>query len=135
MFPGRWNRKGQRAVYASTSKALALNEVLVHLPKNSRPQGYSMLSITLRTDKLIQSNGVVLRRTPESARRWFETVGLALQEDINDPIAFIAPSVIVPEYNVVLYPRSMNFEPELAHIQTIEEFEFDTRLLGDIVLP
>jgi RES domain-containing protein len=135
MFPGRWNRKGQRAVYAATSKALALNEVVVHLPKNSRPQGYSMLSITLRTHKLIQSNGVVLRRTPESARRWFETVGLALQEDVNDPIAFIAPSVIVPEYNVVLYPRPMNFEPELAHIEAIEEFEFDTRLLGDIALP
>jgi RES domain-containing protein len=111
MYPGRWNRKGQRAVYASTSKALALTESLAHLPSNAKPSGYSMLTI------IVESNELVLRRTLAGARQWFQTVGQALQEDPEDPIGLIAPSVIVPEYNVVLYPRRMNFE-------------FDTRLLA-----
>lgn len=107
MFPSRWNRKGQRAVYTATSRALALSEVFVHLPKHSQPKEYSMLTITL------DPSDVVLRQTLRFGRRWFETVGLALSEDDQDPIALIVPSVIVPEYNVILYPRSVNFEPEL----------------------
>jgi RES domain-containing protein len=124
MYPGRWNRKGQRAIYASFSKALAVVEVLAHLPTNSKPRGYSMLTIT------VQGNELMLRRTLEGARRWFQTVGQVLQEDTEDPIGLIAPSVIVPEYNMVLYPRPVNFEPELVRIEAIEEFEFDTRLVG-----
>jgi hypothetical protein len=130
-----WGRDVSKAMEPQRSKALALTKCWFICRKIPDRKVIPMLSITLRTDKLIQSNGVVLRRTPESARRWFETVGLALQEDVNDPIAFFAPSVIVPEYNVVLYPRPMNFEPELAQIEAIEEFKFDTRLLGDIALP
>ena len=38
MYPSRWNRKGQRAVYTATSRALALNEVLIHLPKIRGPR-------------------------------------------------------------------------------------------------
>jgi hypothetical protein len=47
---------------------------------------------------------------------------------LDDPIAFIVPSVIVPEYNVVLYPRSANFEPELVRIESVEPFQFDPRM-------
>jgi hypothetical protein len=42
------------------------------------------------------------------------------------------PSVIVPEYNVVLYPRPKNFEPELVRIESIEAFEFDPRMFERI---
>lgn len=81
-----------------------------------------MLTITL------DPVDVVLRQTLRSGRRWFETVGLALSEDTQDHIALIVPSVIVPEYNVILYPRPMNFEPEFVRIGSVEPFEFDTRL-------
>jgi RES domain-containing protein len=121
MFPGRWNRKAQRAVYTSTSIALALNGTLIHLPKESRPAGYSLMTIT------VQPENVVLRRTLGSARKWFDTTGQALREYAEDPFALIAPSVIVPEYNVVLYPRLMNFEPEFVRIEAVEEFNFDSR--------
>jgi hypothetical protein len=76
---------------------------------------------------------VVLRQTLRSGRQWFETFGQALSENIQDPVALIVPSVIVPEYNVVLYPRATNFEPELVRIESVEEFEFDPRLFDTIV--
>ena len=129
MFPGRWNRKGQRAVYTSISRALALKEILVHLPKNSRPEGYSLMTITLRP------TNVIVRRTLRSARRWFATIGQALSEDSDDPIALITPSVIVPEYNVVLYPRPVAFEPDFVRIDTIEQFAFDSRLFETFTQP
>ncbi len=81
-----------------------------------------MLTITLdRAD-------VVIRRSLQAGRRWFERVGWFLGERPEDPIAFIVPSVIVPEYNVVLYPRPENFEPEFVRIESVQPFEFDPRI-------
>jgi hypothetical protein len=100
--------------------------MLVHLPKGSQPKGYSMLRITL------DPSDVVLRRSLHGGKRWFEQVGVALAEQPDDPIAFIVPSVIVPEYNVVLYPRPENFEPEFVRIESIEPFEFDARMFENI---
>lgn len=129
MYPGRWNRKGQRAVYTSTSRALALNEVLAHLPKNSLPTGYSLLTMVLRP------GDIVYRRSLSAAQKWFGTVGRVLSEDSGDPIALIVPSVIVPEYNVVLYPRPRNFEPEFVQIAALDPFEFDSRLFDEMAAP
>jgi hypothetical protein len=94
MFPGRSERN-----YTTTSHSLALAEQLVHLPKNSRPQDYLIMIITL------QPCDAVHRKTAKDAVKWFEAIGRVLSENTDDPIAFIAPSVVIPEYNVVLYPR------------------------------
>jgi hypothetical protein len=55
-------------------------------------------------------------------------VGRFLTERPDDPIALVTPSVIVPEYNVVLYPRPENFEPEFVRIESVEPFDFDPRM-------
>jgi len=74
-FPSRWNRKGQRSVYTSISRSLAMAEVLVHLPRASEGfPGYSLLTIT------VQPTDLVLRRTLEGGRQWFERFGHALSE-------------------------------------------------------
>jgi hypothetical protein len=85
-----------------------------------------MLTITL------DPADVVVRRTLTNGRRWFERIGQFLAERPDDPVAFIVPSVIVPEYNVVLYPRPNNFEPDLARIESVQAFEFDPRMFPDI---
>lgn len=84
-----------------------------------------MLTITLKG----RADLVTLRRSLTHAQYWFDMVGKALSEHPEDPIAFVVPSVIVPEYNVVLYPRPKDFEPEFVSITAIEAFEFDPRLL------
>jgi hypothetical protein len=74
----------------------------------------------------------VLRRSLQAGSRWFGQVGAALAEHPDDPIAFVVPSVIVPEYNVVLYPRAEDFEPELVRIESVEPFEFDARMFAEL---
>jgi RES domain-containing protein len=122
MYPGRWNRKNQRAVYTAASRSEALAELLVHLPRASHPKGYSLLTLTL------QPAVVVLKQTLLEAHYWFEAFNQHLSESPDDPIAFVIPSVIVAEYNVVLYPRPINFEPEFVRIESVEPFAFDERL-------
>lgn len=88
--------------------------------------GYSLLTITMNPAD------VVVRRSLKASRRWFDRVGKFLDERPDDPIAFIVPSVIVPEYNVVLYPRPENFEPEFVRIESIAPFAFDPRLFEEM---
>lgn len=120
-YPGRWNRKGQRAVYCSLTRSLAALEVLAHLPKDNYPSGYSLLTIEL------QPTDLVLRRTLQSTAEWWTQFGPHLSEAEDDFLCLIAPSVIVPEYNATLYPRRGIFEPDLVHIASLEPFEFDAR--------
>lgn len=44
---GRWNRAGTPMVYASTSRALACLETLVHLARNPLPLNRSLVEITV----------------------------------------------------------------------------------------
>ena len=85
-----------------------------------------MMRITLNTAN------VVIRRNLRAGRWWFERVGKFLDERPDDPVAFIVPSVIVPECNAVLYPRPENFEPEFVSIESVEPFEFDPRMFESI---
>lgn len=125
MFPGRWNRRGQRAVYTSLTRALALAEILAHLPNNAIPRDYSLVTLNLKSNP-----HVVMCRTLRSAQQWIQQAANSLFEDARDPIALITPSVIVPEYNIVLYPRPVNFEPQLVEITDIEPYNFDERHFG-----
>lgn len=74
----------------------------------------------------------VVKRTLSDGQKWFNRIGVVLDEKPEDPIAFVVPSVIVPEYNVILYPRPVNFEPEFVRIESLEPFEFDPRLFEQI---
>jgi hypothetical protein len=85
-----------------------------------------MLTITL------QPVGAVVKRSIQSARSWFQDIGSGLAERLDDPIALFVPSVIVPEYNVVLYPRPQGFEPEFVRLTSVEPFEFDPRMFDEI---
>jgi hypothetical protein len=80
----------------------------------------------------LQPSELVLRRNLQQAQRWFETIGKALSEDAEDPIGLVVPSVIIPEYNVVLYPRDRRFEPEFVKIDLIEPFDFDRRFFNEV---
>jgi len=40
LYGGRWNSEGKPAIYLASSRALALLEVLVHLPPLMVPNGY-----------------------------------------------------------------------------------------------
>jgi hypothetical protein len=75
---------------------------------------------------------VVVRRTLKAGRRWFEEIGRFLVERPDDPIALVVPSVIVPEYNVILYPRLAHFEAEFVRMESVEPFEFDPRMFEQI---
>ncbi|MBA3658809.1 MAG: RES family NAD+ phosphorylase [Gemmatimonadales bacterium] len=102
---GRWNRKGTRMVYASTSRALACLETLAHLGSGDLPLNRYLAAVTLTSDDW------VARTVFDSATHvgWdAEPPGLVSLDWGNrwstgrSSLLAEVPSVIVPEESNVL---------------------------------
>jgi hypothetical protein len=50
------------------------------------------------------------------------------------PFAIAIPSVVVPVWNVVLYPTASGFRDHVL-LESVEPFEFDPRLFPDDAVP
>lgn len=118
----RWNVPGQRAIYTSESRALAIVESLAHVPRLPGLPPQVMLSLDI-PDELVERPIDAPSAADVAAARmygakWFEerrSVALAV-------ISIIAP----PEVNLVLNADHADFE----RVQLVEvvEFDVDSRL-------
>jgi RES domain-containing protein len=110
-FGGRWNSAGRRAVYASSTKSLALLEVLVHLDVGRPLPGFVAFRFELDEAAI---DRLERERLP---RYWRASRGLAATRRIGDEwlasgraVALAVPSVIVPEEsNYLLNPHHPGF--------------------------
>ena len=141
LYPGRWNRVGQEALYTSINRSLPVLEKLVHTTKTTIPKNLSMMTISVR------GNWEISHRTAKAlSRRWVNrdfgvvidvrrTLTEATEKFQSEPIsesvlAIAVPSVIVPEWNVVLFPAVRAYS-DLVSLDAIEPFEFDPRLFPE----
>ena len=124
---GRWNSRGVRLVYASSSRALAALENLVHL---NPPVLFRYVAIP------IDFNGIAIERLPiaELPPDWRDHPAPDAVRQVGDAwirsgrtAVLEVPSAIVPgEWNCLLNPVHADF----TRIRTgpSEEFSFDPRL-------
>lgn len=136
MYPGRWNDPGQEAIYTSIEPAVCVLERLVHTPKDRIPKDLVMMKITLKADwdrfadriATDRRSHVYFVHVPSLPTK--DTVAI-MREDLQDVLlAFAVPSVIVPAWNVVLYPRSRNFWEHVS-LLSVEPFDYDPRLFPE----
>jgi len=123
---GRWNNKGTRLVYTSTSIALASLEVLVHT--DGLPILKGMILLTFEDDDHLVEE---LKDLPDG---WDEVPPLVGSKIVGDQfaedkkhLALLVPSAIVPEeYNVLINP----LHDEIGKVELIaqRDYTFDGRL-------
>ncbi len=127
-FAGRWNPVGTPLVYTSTSIALALLEVIVHIP--ARMPASMPLFIADVPDGEVER--LTIRDVPD---RWnvhppaeaSREVGRRFCEDPRRRAALLVPSAVVPEeFNCLLNPRHPRFT--LAWVQGPFDHPNDRRL-------
>lgn len=130
LYGGRWNSRGVRVVYASTSLALAAVETFVNLEPNLRPA--DLVSIQGEIPDGVQIGGVDLNALPE---RWYETRDESLRQFGDDwvrsgqSVALLVPSAAIRgEWNVLLNPVHAEFTK--INFGVPERFEFDLRMFG-----
>lgn len=136
--PGRWNRRGREAIYTSTETGVPVLERLAHTPKNLIPSNLALMKIRVSGDWELMPGwfrdrqtgaGFWIYRDLASARRDFNGFKGAWR-GVSSPFAVAMPSVIVPVWNVVLYPEAPGFWQHIS-LESVEAFEFDSRLFSE----
>jgi RES domain-containing protein len=128
LFGGRWNSRGVRVVYASTSLALAAVETFVNLEPNLRPA--DVVSIEGEIPGAVEIGRLDPKALPT---RWHETRDESLQrfgdQWIRDgqSAALLVPSAAIRgEWNVLLNPAHRQFSR--IEMQEPEPFAFEVRM-------
>jgi RES domain-containing protein len=129
-FGGRWNSRGVRAVYASSTLALALLEILVHIDPAGRVPELMAIPIRLPASmierdpcncvsQLADGFGWPIGDTRRTGDAWIRAARKpALQ----------LPSAVVPiEHNYLLNPQHPDFHQ--LKIGPAEPFSLDPRLI------
>jgi RES domain-containing protein len=136
--PGRWNRIGQEAIYTSTEMGVPLLERLVHTPKDLVPSNLAMMKIRMSGNWEMQKNAMIDPQT--SGCMWFYRDLATAKDRFKDGPSYFAvgmgafavalPSVIVPVWNVVLFPQGRSFWEHIS-LESVEPFKFDPRLFPE----
>src|SRR5712692_7174911 len=128
LYGGRWNSRGVRVVYASTSLALAAVETFVNLEPNLRPK--DLVSIAGDIPDALEIGTLAPKALPA---HWHETRGESLRRfgdewiHAGQQVALLVPSAAIRgEWNVLLNPAHADF-PKVK-FQDPEPFAFDLRM-------
>lgn len=128
LYGGRWNSRGVRVVYASTSLALAAVETFVNLEPNLRPA--DLVSIEGEIPESIEIGRLDTKILPAG---WHETRDESLRRFGDDWIrggrraALLVPSAAIRgESNILLNPAHPDFLG--IEFRNPYPFEFDLRM-------
>ena len=128
LYGGRWNSRGVRVVYASTSLALAAVETFVNLEPDLLPK--DLVFIEGDIPDALQMARVDLKLLPAN---WHETRDESLRRVGDDwiragrTVALLAPSAAIRgEWNVLLNPAHSGFSK--VKFREPEPFAFDVRM-------
>ncbi len=126
LYGGRWNMKGQRMLYTSTLRSLAVLEMMVHQEQSLWSNGICFASIEVPDVKVKRIEWSVVSKLIDSpqSNQEFQKIGsdwLAKNE-----LAIEVPSVIVPqEFHLILNPNALKFNE--VKIIDVMPFMFDKR--------
>lgn len=126
---GRWNHKGERMVYSSTSLSLASLELFVHLEPDNLPD--DLCSVTGRFPGSVSTEELEIAQLPKNWRDFPAPTDL---QDLGTnwlrerrSLLLIVPSAVSPdEKNVLINPS----HPEIARLSHVSSkpYSFDPRM-------
>ncbi|TKS56135.1 RES family NAD+ phosphorylase [Mesohalobacter halotolerans] len=125
----RWNSKGVEMIYTAQSRALAMAEVLVHLPLHQLPSDYKMMCI-----EIPDSLDIKTLKNKDLPKLWNALPHHMNSQKIGDNfimqnqfIALKVPSAVVfGDFNYLINPHHKDLNR--IKIQYVADFPFDQRL-------
>ena len=128
LYGGRWNSKGIKVVYTSTSLALAAVEMFVNLEPKLRPD--DLVSIEAEVPDEVRTERLDVKSLP---RDWYQSRDESLRAygdrwilNATSTALYVPSAAIRGEWNVLLNPD----HPDFARLkfQKPRPFEFDLRM-------
>ncbi len=125
----RWNSKGVEMIYTAQSRALAMAEVLVHLPLHQLPSDYKMMCI-----EIPDSLDIKALKSEQLPKLWNALPHHMSSQKIGDDfimqnqfIALKVPSAVVyGDFNFLINPYHADFNS--ISIKYVDDFPIDQRL-------
>jgi RES domain-containing protein len=126
---GRWNSIGLSMLYTSSSRALCVTEIAVHMPLGIVPKDYYLVSIEIPDSVPMKNMEEVSLPASWNISPHRESTRQIGDEFLKNKeyLLLKVPSVVVQdEYNYLVNPK----HPEFKHVKIIEvkHFQFDQRL-------
>lgn len=128
-YGARWNSKGTDIMYTSSSRALAMSELLVHLDLNEVPDEYYMMDIFIPDNFEIQQ--VDLKDLPMhwniniEYRKLVQQIGDQFVEDKLKPLLEVPSAVVKGDTNILINPYHKLFSK--IKLKKVSKFPFDHR--------
>lgn len=127
--PGRWHRKGQPIVYATSTLSLAALEYFVHLGRTDSKIAFVAVHAIIADDLAMDVvDPASLPKDWNSSPPIDATMDLGTQWclDLRGVVIKVPSAVVQGEFNYLLNPQHPDFK--LIKISTPEPFSFDTRM-------
>ena len=130
MCDGRWHFRGTSILYTSESRSLSSLEYLVHVPITVIPDNLKVAIIYI-PDHIVAKE-LVVSDLPHNWKNFPAQDELAKLGThwvkSNESLLLRVPSaVVMHEFNVLINP--MHEDMKYVKVKSIEDFEYDTRLL------
>jgi RES domain-containing protein len=131
-YSNRWNRDNEYVIYTSSSRALAMLELLVHRSGIELGKGFRLLEIKLNiSDKDIEEVKI-----EKLGKNWQSVDEYIHQQKIgsewykkSDKLILKVPSVVIPqEFNFIINTQHRDFEKKIS-LDLVEEIDFDKRII------
>lgn len=123
---GRWNSKGQTALYTAQSIALCVTEIAVHIPLGILPKDYRLVYIEIPDVEFFEPKRLSKDWNtfphPDSTQK----IGDKFLKENKFLLMKIPSAAVQGEFNYIINPRHINFSD--VKIKKIEKFTFDDRL-------
>ena len=126
----RWNSKGVEIIYTADSRALAMAEVLFHLPLNLLPRDFKMMCINIPKSIHIHvytpTDIPLLFRNPLNYTKT-QFVGDEFIRLSTHCVLKVPSAVVYGDYNYLVNPFHKDFKK--ITIESTHDFPIDTRLI------
>ncbi len=123
---GRWNSRGNAALYTSQSIALCVTEIAVHVPLGILPKDYDLIHIEIPDDNILE-----VKRLPKDWQTFphadsTQKIGDKFLRDKKYLVLKVPSAAVQGEFNFLVNPRHPDFDK--VKIKKKEKFSFDERL-------
>ncbi len=130
---GRWNSPGIPAIYTSSSKSLAVLEILTNTPPGILQNGFSILELEITGKPSVDE--ISIKNLPRNWNKYPAPINIAKRGDKwllgEKNLLLKAPSVVIPsEFNFIINP----FHPDIKKVKivAIEKLNLDERISEEL---
>lgn len=130
-MPNRWNIRGQRVIYAGSSRSLATLEMLVHRAGIAPIEDLRVMVIHVPDDDRYMRQ-IMTRELPSNWRTlaaygFLQQIGSAWYQKKETLLLKVPSAVIAQEYNIIINTEHPDFKRQVKLIRT-EPYFWDQRL-------